>query len=116
MRYNFIDTITQITKELGGNLFTNQNKQWYDLGISFNDGGYVIFDYLDLKVSLHNRECGVIIKSSLTNGKYVSLTTYTFLLVEWLEEQFGKTISLKPFTSRFYFLGEVEEKNIQILN
>ena len=116
MRYDFFDTITKITKELGGEIFTTQHKQWYDLGLSFNQDGYMVLDHLDLKVSVQNCECTVIIKSSLTNGKYVSMTAYTFLLVEWLEDQFGKTISLKPFTSRFYFLGEMEEKNTQIFN
>jgi hypothetical protein len=114
MKYNFLDTVLKITKELNGRVCKPIKDQSNDLEVSFMDENCIIYDHLKLKVSMDDYECGVIIKSSITNGEYVSLKTYTFLLVDRLEYEFGKTISLKPCTSRFYFLGELDQKNIKI--
>src|SRR5687767_14127829 len=103
----FSDTRKEIIWELGGFIFYPNNEPWYDLGLAFYVNGLFFFDHLELKVSVTDKDCGIIIKSQITNGRYVPLNVYTFCLVESLEKELCITISIKPTTSRYYFLGEI---------
>ena len=114
MSYIFLNKLLEIVKELNGYHFFPMKNDNHDITISFRGKDLEVFDHLKLKVSTRELECGVVIKSELTKGNYVNLKEYTYLLVEFLEVEFSKTISMKPLTARFYFLGEVREKNIQI--
>lgn len=112
MSYIFLDTIIKITGELGGFVFYPKNERWYDLGLAFYTNGNFFFDHLDLRFSRQDKDCGVIIKSSVTNDNHVPLNIYTFLLIESLEKELGITISIKPFTANFYFPGEILKKQL----
>ena len=112
MKYFFISAINQITKELGGQTIYPKINQEYDLILHFNFYGKEFVDYLSLKVFLKDEDCGIIVRTSITNKKFVPISTYTFLLVENLEEKFHTNISLKQFTAEFYFKGEKEFSKI----
>ncbi len=108
MKYFFISAINQITKELGGQTIYPRINQEYDLILHFNFQGKEFIDYLSLKVFLKDEDCGIIVRSSITDKNYIPISTYTFLLVENLEEKLHSNISLKHFTAGFYFKGEKE--------
>ena len=116
MSYVFLTTFSEIVRELGGYLFFPKKNDSYHITLSFRGDDLEIFDHLKLKISTSEKECGVVIRSEITNGKYMSLKEYIYLLVEFLEWEFLLPISLKPLTARFYFMGEITHKKLQLLN
>ena len=116
MSYIFLTTLLDIVKELGGSHFFPKRNPSHQITLSFRGDQYEVFDYLKFKVSTDEIECGIILKSELTNGRYVPLKEYVFLLVEYLEDEFYQPISLKPLTARFYFMGEISIKQYPIKN
>lgn len=115
MRVLLIKTINEIVTELDGFIFYPKEEKWYDLGIAFYQNKNFFFDHIDFKMFLKNTDCEILLKSGITAKRYVPLSTYTFLLVESLEKEFGITISMKPTTSRFYFTGELLNQKINFI-
>jgi len=105
MERNFFHSIRKISNELGGDIFDNSTYKWFDLGFCFKYDGSLFVDHLNLKFRVSDFTTSI--KSTITGDKYVSLNTYTYLLVEHIEFKFGITVKLTPFLSRFYFTGEM---------
>jgi|LakMenEpi03Aug12_release.lakeMendotaPanAssembly.Ray.scaffolds.fasta_scaffold886900_2 hypothetical protein len=103
---NITDKIIQLVIELDGGVMFPQENNKNELLVSFNRNGKSIIDQLQMEVCRSEKEFGVKIKSFITNGKLVDLAIWTFLLVEKIESEFNSRISLKPITSKYYFLGE----------
>jgi len=106
MSYIFLTTLLDIVRELGGYHFFPHKNDSHHITISFRSRDFEVFDHIKMKVSTGENECGVVVRTEITDGKFVTLKEYTYLLVEFLEIEFNKTISLRPLTARFYFLGE----------
>lgn len=107
MRNDFLKTINDIVSELGGFIFFPKDELWYDLGLAFYHNRIFFFDHIDFKIFLVNNNGEVLIRSPVTDKKYVSVTVYTYLLVGCLEREFEDKIFLKSITIKYYLIGEL---------
>lgn len=110
----FLEVLHEIITELGGRTFIPRNRDLFDFGVIFLNGNKTFFDNIEYKHFSREKECGVVLKSSITDKKFISIKTYTFLLVNEMEKFFGRPIKLTGITAKYYFLGELEISNTSI--
>jgi len=108
---NIVNRISELVTDLGGGMMRPKNKDDTELLISFTSKGKSIVDRIQLKISHSENEFGVVLKSFITQNKYVSIKVWTYLLIEFLEEEFQVDVILKGSICKYYFLGQKEFQN-----
>ena len=106
MDYIFLTSFRRIVNDLtGSTFFPRKPKSNYHIGVFFSIKGKIFTDNLFLKCVPEEKDCGVLIKSNITNGRLVSLAEYTFILVNLLENYYGVEFIMNKRTFKFYQVG-----------
>jgi hypothetical protein len=108
---NIVNKISELVTEMGGGLMRPKNKDDTELIISFTSMGKSIVDRIQLKICHTENEFGIVLKSFITQNKFVSIKEWTYLLVEYLEKEFQVDVILKGSICKYYFLGQKEYQN-----
>lgn len=110
---NIVNKISELVTDMGGGMMRPKNKDDTELIISFTSMGKSIVDRIQMKICHSENEFGVVLKSNITQHKFVSIKVWTYLLIEFLEREFQVDVILKGSICRYYFLGqkEFQDKN-----
>ena len=110
---NIVNKISELVTDMGGGMMRPKNKDDTELIISFTSMGKSMIDRIQLKICHSENEFGVVLKSHITQNKFVSIKVWTYLLIEFLEKEFQVDVILKGSICRYYFLGqkEFQDKN-----
>lgn len=107
MKYIFLPTLIKIVQFIDGSIYYPKSikKSGYHIGIIFYLNGKIFIDNLVLIPVDQEIDCGIMIRSFITNGRLVSLAEYTCILVDTIEDNYKIDLLMCPLTYRFYYIG-----------
>jgi hypothetical protein len=114
MKYTFLPTLNKIVQFIDGSIYFPKCTKdlGYHIGIFFYLDGKVFIDNLVLIPVDQEVDCGIMIRSFLTNGRLISLAEYTCILIDTIEDYYKLTLLMCPLTYRFYNIGNRFRKGL----
>jgi hypothetical protein len=107
MKYTFLPTLNKIVQFIDGSIYFPKctKDSGYHIGIFFYINGQIFIDNLVLIPVDQEVDCGIMIRSFITNGRLISLAEYTCILIHTIEDCYKLNLLMCPLTYRFYNIG-----------